>query len=84
MDGYITKNNAQKLLEDLDKWENHQLLQENRAYVITKHEGIIQIMYTSNQSIEFDEKPLTIPITPILDTVREKCYRALGKEFIRK
>ncbi len=80
LDDTVTKENADNILNDLDVWENHKLLGENKAYIITKIHGAVQVMYTNAADIALDNDPVILNISDILDTIRKKCYKVKGQD----
>jgi hypothetical protein len=79
LDDMVTKDNAEKLLIKLDEIENHKLLQEDRCFILVKVDGEIQLNITEAFNINFEAEPQVIVLSDVLDMIRAKCYRALGK-----
>ncbi len=81
LDAFINAENAPGILEEIDNWVNHKLLQENRAFTLTKIDGEVKIIMGYNNGMIYDEEPFVLEVNPILNEVKRKCYKALGKDI---
>ena len=86
LDKIIVEENAEEILKKVDSWENHKLLQNNRTYVISKgwdnrlKKDVVKVFYCQADNITFEEQPLAIDISKILDEIRSKCIPVLPED----
>ena len=78
-DDLITPQSAPNVIETLDKIENHALLKDNNAFIITKHQGKVKIIATKNDYLTYSEKPMVVEIQSILDELRRKAEKEMNK-----
>jgi hypothetical protein len=79
-DEMITPDTAQNVINTIDKIENHSLLKDNSAFVITKHKGDIKIIATKNDYLTYSNKPLVVNIQTIFDELRKKAENQIDND----
>lgn len=76
LDQSVTAETSAETLTILDKIENHALLKDNNAFIITKKNDRIILVATKNYNLKFKgAKPMNVDIQDILNTIREKAEK---------
>lgn len=86
LDGFLNEENAEDVIEKVDSWEDHKLLEKGRAYIVAKgydkrqDKYIVKVFYVPYEHIEMNVQPIAINVSDILETVRKKCRKHLPED----